>query len=107
MDEIRLERCTLRGWRTSDEPSLVHHANNRKVWLNMRDLFPHPYTLEDARWWIETGTGADGLVSWAIVVDGEAIGGISLMPKKDVERRTAGVGYWRSEERRVGKECRL
>jgi len=31
-----------------DAESLVKHANNRKVWLGLRDLFPHPYTIEDA-----------------------------------------------------------
>ena len=97
MDEMRLARCTLRPWRVGDEASLQRHANNRKIWINMRDLFPHPYTLEDARWWIETGSRADDLVSWAIVVDGEVIGGFGLMLKSDVDRRTAALGYWLGE----------
>jgi RimJ/RimL family protein N-acetyltransferase len=97
MDEIRLERCTLRAWRAGDEASLARHANNRKVWINMRDVFPHPYTAEDARWWVERGSRGEGLVNWAVVVGAEAVGGFGLIRKGDVERRTAAVGYWLGE----------
>ncbi|PYR29157.1 MAG: GNAT family N-acetyltransferase, partial [Acidobacteria bacterium] len=33
----------------SDVDPLVRYANNRKIWLNLRDAFPHPYTRHDAR----------------------------------------------------------
>jgi RimJ/RimL family protein N-acetyltransferase len=46
--QLVLERCTIRPWRLDDAESLVKHANNRKVWLALRDLFPHPYTIHDA-----------------------------------------------------------
>ena len=35
-------------WRLDDAESLARHANNRKIWLAVRDLFPHPYTIQDA-----------------------------------------------------------
>ena len=47
--ELVLERCTIRPWRLDDAESLTKHANNRKVWLALRDLFPHPYTMQDAQ----------------------------------------------------------
>jgi hypothetical protein len=37
------ERCTVRPWRLDDAQSLASHANNRKIWLGVRDLFPHPH----------------------------------------------------------------
>jgi ribosomal-protein-alanine N-acetyltransferase len=40
--------CTIRPWQLDDAESLAKHANNRKVWLGLRDLFPHPYTIQDA-----------------------------------------------------------
>jgi len=46
--ELVLERCTIRPWRLDDAESLARHANNRKIWLAVRDLFPHPYTIQDA-----------------------------------------------------------
>jgi hypothetical protein len=39
----------IRSWCDTDVESLQRHANNRNVWLNLRDVFPHPYTIEDAR----------------------------------------------------------
>ena len=35
---------TLRPPRAGDEPHLVRHANNRNVWINCSNRFPHPYT---------------------------------------------------------------
>ena len=46
---LKLERCTIRHWRADDAASLAKNANNRKVWLGLRDLFPHPYTTSVAR----------------------------------------------------------
>jgi len=51
-----LERCTVRPWRLSDADSLVRHANNRKVWLLVRDRFPHPYTIQDAHEFLQRAT---------------------------------------------------
>jgi len=47
--ELKLARCTIRDFRASDAESLAKYANNRKVWLGLRDAFPHPYTIEDAK----------------------------------------------------------
>ena len=46
-------RCTLRRWAKSDVASLVRHANNLNVAKHLRDRFPHPYTRQDARGWLE------------------------------------------------------
>ncbi len=42
--ELVLTRSVVRSWRPSDLASLVKHANNRNVWIRLRDRFPHPYT---------------------------------------------------------------
>ena len=47
--QLVLERCTIRPWRLDDAESVARHANNRKIWLGVRGLFPHPYTIQDAR----------------------------------------------------------
>jgi RimJ/RimL family protein N-acetyltransferase len=95
--EIPLSRSTLRGWRHGDEASLVRYANNRNVWLNLRDRFPHPYTAADADAWIGTASVQAPLANFAIVVSGEAIGGIGLELGTDVFRRSAEIGYWLGE----------
>lgn len=42
---IKLKNFVIRSWREEDAESLAYHANNRKIWINLRDAFPHPYTL--------------------------------------------------------------
>jgi ribosomal-protein-alanine N-acetyltransferase len=96
--EIELSKSTLRAWRSGDEESLVRHANNRAVWRNLRDLFPHPYTLADAAHWIEIANPTEKITNFAIVVDGSAVGAIGLVLKDDVFRRSAEIGYWLGEE---------
>ncbi len=39
----------IRYWSIHDADSLVKYANNRKIWINLRDGFPFPYTMEHAR----------------------------------------------------------
>src|SRR5262245_29376431 len=96
--EIKLNKSLLREWKPGDEKSLVKHANNRRIWRNLRDSFPHPYTLADARHWIEIANPTGPITNFAIVVDGAAVGGIGLVLKDDVFRRTAEIGYWLGEE---------
>jgi ribosomal-protein-alanine N-acetyltransferase len=95
--EIVLEGCRLRDWRRSDATSLALHANNRKVWRNLRDLFPHPYSRSDARTWIRKQGAEERQTTFAIDFDGEAVGAIGLMVGRDVQRLTAEIGFWIGE----------
>jgi RimJ/RimL family protein N-acetyltransferase len=88
--------CVLRPWRAGDEAALVRHANNRKIWLNLRDQFPHPYTAADAEGWIKFASAQSPPTSLAIEV-GEAVGGVSVRLHGDVERVSAELGYWLGE----------
>ncbi len=63
----------------------------------MRDSFPHPYTRENAEEWIALVEDKKPQSQFAIEVRGEAAGGIGLVLKNDVERRSAEVGYWLGE----------
>lgn len=96
--ELELSKSRLRPWLPGDEESLVLHANNRNVWRNLRDAFPHPYTMADARQWIEIANPSLPTTNFAIIVDGAAVGGIGLVFKDDVFRRSAEIGYWLGEE---------
>jgi RimJ/RimL family protein N-acetyltransferase len=93
-ERLVTDRCVLRPFREADVPSLVKHANDREVWLQLRDRFPHPYTLADARHWLERLERSDPLTHFAVEVDGEAAGGIGLEPQVDVHALSAEVGYW-------------
>jgi RimJ/RimL family protein N-acetyltransferase len=89
---------TFRTWRTRDVDALVERANNRNVWLNLKDRFPHPYTRADAESWIGMNHLVLGPpVNFAIDLGGEAVGGVGVEPLDDVFHRTANVGYWVAE----------
>ena len=89
--------CLIRPWRNGDLDALVRHADNRQVWLTLRDQFPHPYTRADGEDWLAHVAKQQPVTSFAIVVAGEAAGGIGLAPQPDVHRRSAEVGYWLGE----------
>jgi [ribosomal protein S5]-alanine N-acetyltransferase len=96
--EFRLTSCTVRSWEWRDRDSLVRHANNRNVWINLRDRFPYPYTLADARYWLEMVVGSKPETNFAIAVDDEAVGGVGYTVQPDVGHRSAEIGYWLGEE---------
>ena len=72
--------------------------HNRKIWLNLRDRFPHPYTRADAEAWIALcDQETEPFLQFAIDLNGAAIGGIGFERMSDVLRLTAEVGYWIAE----------
>jgi ribosomal-protein-alanine N-acetyltransferase len=92
------DETVLRRWRLGDVDALIRYANNRKIWLNLRDRFPHPYARSDAEAWIAFCLAeAEPILQFAIEYRHEAIGGIGFERHIDVHRFTAGVGYWIAE----------
>lgn len=87
---------TLRQWQRGDEESLAHHANNPKIWNNVRNYFPHPYTIKHAFEWVNYSSEEPN--SFAIVVAGNAVGGITLVAKDDIYVKNMEIGYWLGEE---------
>ena len=90
--------CTVRSWEWRDRDAIVRHANNRNVSINLRDRFPYPYTVNDARRWLDSVVGRDPETNFAIAVADEAVGGIGFTVQDDVARRSAEIGYWLGEE---------
>jgi RimJ/RimL family protein N-acetyltransferase len=95
--QLVLERCTIRPWRLNDAESLARHANNRKIWLALRDLFPRPYTIQDAHEFLQRTISERSAMKFCIEIDGVAVAGIGVHPGEDVHR-TATTGYWLGEE---------
>ena len=91
---------TLRHWQKEDAKSISQAANNPNIAKYLRDVFPYPYTLADAEFFIELCTqhGNDNQLNYAIVIDGKAVGSISVQVKTDVYRKSAELGYWLSQE---------
>ena len=91
---LRLKRCEIRNWCQDDIASLVENANDKEVSSRLRDIFPYPYTLSDAINWVRIANQTKPVTNFAIVVDGQAVGGIGLTLQGDVSRKSAEIGYW-------------
>lgn len=96
-EPIELDVCRIRLWRREDKPSLVRFGNNRKIWRNLTDLFPSPYTEVDAEGWLAFVQTQVPCTHFAIEVEGLAVGGIGFIPQSGVFARTAEFGYWLGE----------
>ncbi len=94
---LDLTRCRIRSWQAGDEPALSCHADSPRIYRNVRDHFPHPYTLADAEAWVRDSSAAVPQTSFAIEIDGEPGGGIGVILQEDVNRCSAEIGYWLGE----------
>ncbi len=94
---LDLGACVVRSWEQTDAAALARHADNRHVWINLRDQFPHPYTAADAERWLGLVREQHPATSFAVDVAGEAVGAIGYYVQPDVARRSAEIGYWLSE----------
>ena len=83
----------LRAWRPDDLDSLVANASHADVSRGLRDRFPYPYTGDDGRAWLARAVDESDR-AWALEIDGQAVGGVSLHPGSDVHRHSAELGYW-------------
>lgn len=88
----------MRNWKWVDRDAIVRHANNKNIWLNLRNRFPYPYTERDARGWLDSVVEVKPATNFAIAVEGEAVGGIGFVVEQDVACRSAEIGYWLGEE---------
>jgi len=89
---------TLKRLETTDRKVLAQLANNKKIWDQVRDLLPHPYTLKDADFFIELTQKEDPEQTFGILKNGELCGVVGLVMQNDVYRKTAEIGYWIGEE---------
>jgi [ribosomal protein S5]-alanine N-acetyltransferase len=87
----------LRQLKASDQKALAAAANNKKIWDNVRDAMPHPYSENDAMAFIKFVKSENPNNILAIVYENEFAGMIGLHPQKDVYRLSAELGYWIAE----------
>jgi RimJ/RimL family protein N-acetyltransferase len=89
----------LREWKKSDAAALAKIANNRKIWDNVRDRLPYPYTKKDAKEWLAlVKKQKEPPTTFCVEADGELAGSIGITLKEDVFRKTAEIGYFVGEE---------
>lgn len=88
---------SLRTWKLEDASALSAICNNKKIWLNVRDRFPFPYTVKDALQWIFHTISQKPVQNFAIEYDGKLAGSIGITLKDDIYRKTMEIGYFIAE----------
>ena len=97
MDEMIMGDVTLRRPDPADNHIIAELANNRKVWDNLTDIMPHPYSVADANTFINMAITSEINRIFAIEHKGRLAGIIGLNGQTGVFRLTAEIGYWIGE----------
>jgi len=87
----------IRSFEVADAEAIARYADNRKVSIGLRDMFPYPYTIENAREWLEHAMNQDPECNFAIASPDEVIGGIGVGLWRGERRISGEVGYWLGE----------
>lgn len=91
-------QITLRPWHINDADELAKIANNKNIAQFMADVFPHPYSSENAKTFIAFATSNPNSKIFAIIVDEKPVGSIGLHLQTDILRKNAEIGYWLGEQ---------
>lgn len=87
----------LRPLRYADIEPLAKLANNKKIWNNLRNMFPHPYRVTDADKFIDSIKLQKPQITFAIEFDHNFVGVIGIILQPDVYSKGAEIGYWIGE----------
>lgn len=95
-----MKKFILRKWQYNDIEAIAKAADNPHIAQNLRNTFPNPYTIEDAKLFVNDCISQEGKsqITRAIVVDGKAVGSIGIFIKSDVYEKSGELGYWLSED---------
>jgi RimJ/RimL family protein N-acetyltransferase len=73
---------------------LAELANDIEIWKNVRDLFPHPYSVNDAQYFIDNIVSKPNNFIKGIFYDKSLAGVIGIHPQSDIYRKSGELGYW-------------
>jgi len=89
----------LRPWEWTDDVALVRVGDDRDIWLNLRERFPHPFTIPAAHLWLaDQAAGSGPPMSFAILRHDELAGGIRLTRRTDAHFMCADLTFWIGRE---------
>jgi [ribosomal protein S5]-alanine N-acetyltransferase len=85
----------IRDVKEEDAKTIALLLNNANVAKYLTSKIPYPYRIEDATWWVTTGS-KEG-INKAIEHDGNFVGAIGVTPGQFENQRSAEIGYWLGE----------
>ncbi|MBN2662975.1 MAG: GNAT family N-acetyltransferase [Bacteroidales bacterium] len=80
-----------------DVNKIAEYANNKKIWLNVSNGFPHPYKKEHAIEFIKEVSKQNPLQTFKISVENKFAGIMTTSPKENIYFKNAEIGYWIAE----------
>lgn len=87
-----------RNFKLKDADDLAQIADNPEIAKYLRDNFPNPYSVKDAKNFIRGQAKDSSTLVKAILYDELLIGAIGFHRNTDVYRRSAEVGYWLAQD---------
>ena len=91
------ENILLKELELSDTEKFAKLANNKKIWQNMRDVFPYPYSIDNAIDFISRTNESESSFVFGVFYNKELAGAIGLHRLDDINRFTVELGYWLGE----------
>jgi len=88
---------SLEPWKPDQVELLTGYFNNINIWNNLRDYVPHPYSEADAEKFISDQMEIFPTQNFAIVNEGQIVGGIGITLQEDVYKMNVELGYWVAE----------
>lgn len=88
---------SLQPWSLDYKEQLVEYFNNINIWNNLRNYIPHPYTEEDAEKYISEQLVIFPTQNFAILNEGDLVGGIGINLCQDIYIMNVELGYWIAE----------
>lgn len=92
-----INNINLRRFNIEDVKEVALLCNNINIWNNVKDYFPHPYSIVDAENYINSCLLEKIPLTFAIEYEGKLVGAIGLELQSDVYRLSAELGYWIGE----------
>jgi len=84
----------LHPWDESMIDGLIQAADDPRIPTYMGDMFPNPYTREDAHQWMEIATAVRPPMQYAAFVDDRLAGGVGGIPLDAEATGVAEIGWW-------------
>lgn len=89
-----LDGVVLRTYDLSMASDLVGVANDPRIARYMADRFPNPYTDDDAYQWITYASSQDPAMNFAVVAEGQIVGGVGATELDGERTGSYEIGWW-------------
>jgi ribosomal-protein-alanine N-acetyltransferase len=95
---ILFEGIVLRPWSLDDAVDLAEIANSKRIADNLRDGFPFPYSVKDAKEWLKLILPENSPPRFfSVIIENKIVGSIGLVSKSDIYRKNVEIGYFLAE----------